>query len=210
MNHKPVIILGAGGHAKVCLDLLKILHHEVLGFASPKRSQSVLKEVSCIGGDEEVLAYSPEGIWLVNGVGSTGNPTVRKDLFIYFKNHGYHFLTLIHPSAIISQDVHMEEGVHVMAGAIIQPGCRVDENTILNTKASIDHDCKIGKHVHLAPAATLSGNVRVDDECHVGTGANIVQNLHIGEKSIVGAGALVIRDIQKGKTVAGVPAKELN
>lgn len=210
MNHKPVIILGAGGHARVCLDILRILHYEVLGLTAPKESKNDFESVSYLGEDEKIFSYSPEEIWLVNGVGSTGQPGLRKDLFIHFHKQGYHFLSLIHPAAILSSDVRLGEGVHIMAGAIIQPGSLIGDNVILNTKASVDHDCKIDNHVHLAPAATLSGNVRIDAECHIGTGANIIQNIHIGEKSIVGAGALVIRNVQKGKTVVGVPAKELN
>lgn len=210
MNQKAVIILGAGGHAKVCLDLLRILHYKVLGFTAPKAAQGELEDVAYLGEDKDVLSYSSESTGLVNGVGSIGDPSVRKKLYHDFRKRGYHFMTLVHPSATLSANASLEEGVHVMAGAIVQPGSLIAENTIINTKASVDHDCQIGRHVHLAPAATLSGGVRIGDECHVGTGANIIQNLNIGAKSIVGAGSLVIRDVQEGKTVVGVPAKELN
>jgi sugar O-acyltransferase (sialic acid O-acetyltransferase NeuD family) len=209
MSTKPIIILGSGGHAKVCLEILKILDYEIIGVAGPDLSGKTFLGAPVIGSDEDVLSYSANEVRLVNGVGSIGNPTIRRNLFNSYKKQGYYFQTIIHPSAIISSDVHLGEGAQIMAGCVIQPGCFIDENSIINTRASVDHDCRIGKHVHLAPGVTLSGGVQIGNETHVGTSGTIIQNICVGYECIVGAGALVISDVKNKTTVMGVPAKEV-
>lgn len=208
---KPVIILGAGGHAKVLLDILKLRSTSIIGLtdADPqKRGQKVLG-YEIIGSDQTLADYPPSEVTLVNGLGSTGLPGRRKHLFEKYKELGYNFATVIHPTAFLGSEVHLDEGVQIMAGTIIQTSSQIGMNTIINTKASLDHDCQIGAHVHLAPGVTLSGGVKVGQGSHIGTGANLIQNLQIGPESLIGAGSLVLKDLPAQSKVAGVPAKEL-
>lgn len=207
----PVIVLGAGGHAKVLIDILKLKAIDIIGITI--RNKQDMDDYFCgiklLGTDDEVLHYPPEKVLLVNGIGSILSTLNRKELFIHLKNKGYHFETVIHPSAIISSDVILSEGVQIMAGAILQPGTVIGSNTIINTKASIDHDCHIGEHVHIAPGVTISGGVQVDNGVHIGTGAAIIQGIRIGTNSLIGAGAVVINNITDHVTALGVPAKEV-
>lgn len=211
MKRHPVIVLGAGGHAKVLIDMLRLQGQEILGVTDADAGKHGGSYTGCrvIGGDDAVLQHDPARIRLVNGIGSTGQPHVRRRLFDEFKRRGYVFQNVTHPSAVIAADTVLEEGAQVMAGAVIQPGSRVGMNTIINTSASVDHDCTIGAHVHLAPGVTLSGNVRVGDGAHIGTGACVIQGVTVGENCIIGAGAAVLADIPAGTRAAGVPARRM-
>ena len=211
MNY-PVIVLGAGGHAKVLINALQLLSVELLGVTDAdvgKRGQLLL-DVPVTGDDETIMKYPAETIRLVNGIGSVRVSPRRRQLFEHFKSRGYHFAGVVHPSAIIATDVVCAEGVQIMAGAVIQPGCRIGLNAVINTGCIVDHDCHIGDHVHISPGVTLSGGVRVGENAHVGTGATVIQGVQIGRDSLVAAGAVVIRDVPDGATVIGVPAKEVN
>lgn len=209
MNY-PVIILGAGGHAKVLIDALRLQSIEPFGItdADPGKKGQVLFDVPVLGGDEEIIKYARETVRLVNGVGSVSVNPRRGQLFEQFKNKGYIFASIIHPSAIIAADVILSEGMQVMAGAIIQAGCHIGVNAIINTSSVVDHDCHIGDHAHISPSATLSGGVRVGENAHIGAGATIIQGIQIGRNSLVAAGAVVIRNVPDSATVLGVPAKE--
>jgi UDP-perosamine 4-acetyltransferase len=210
---RPVIVVGAGGHAKVVIDtLLSASSVEIIGVTdsnSEKMGTSILG-VPVIGTDEVILQYKPEQIFLVNGIGSVGLPIARTKIFDRFKKLGYSFTTVIHPAAIVALEVVVSEGVQIMAGAIIQPGCRIGSNTIINTGAAVDHDCVIGCHVHVAPRVTISGGVQTGDGVHIGTGAVIIQGVQIGGNSVVGAGAVVINHVAEHTTVIGVPAREVS
>ncbi|MED4911297.1 acetyltransferase [Brevibacillus centrosporus] len=208
----PFIVLGGGGHAKVVIDTLLSCRKIVMGYTSinSDMSSNDVLGVPYLGNDDVVMLRDCNQVFLANGVGSVGSPAVRKKLFSFFDEKGYRFSPIIHPTAIIgSSEVMIEDGVQIMAGAIIQPGCTIGRNTIVNTKSSIDHDCKIGKHVHIAPGATLSGGVTVGDNVHIGAGAVIIEGINIGANSIVGAGAVVINDVLESTTVVGVPAREV-
>jgi sugar O-acyltransferase (sialic acid O-acetyltransferase NeuD family) len=207
----PVIIIGAGGHAKVLIDTLRLKSVEILGIVdkdSSKKGQDLMG-VLVIGSDEEVLNFAPQQIHLVNGIGTVQVSSVRRRIFEEYKNKGYQFESVIHPSAIIAADVELTEGVQIMAGVIIQPGCCVGVNTIINTGSLVDHDCQIGSHVHIAPGGVLSGGVLLENNVHIGTGAVIIQGVKIGVNSLVAAGAVVIQNVKNDVTVAGVPAREL-
>lgn len=205
----PVIVLGAGGHAKVVIDALLAGGAQVQGIV--ERDASLLGRnifgVPVIGGDEMVLSYPVDRVLLCCGVGSVRQPQRRRAVFERFRARGYRFVTVVHPRAIVGRGVDIGEGAQIMAGAVIQPGARIGMNVIVNTGASVDHDCRIGDHVHLAPGVTLSGEVEVGDGTHIGTGATVIQGIRIGSECLVGAGTLVIRDVADAETVIGVPAK---
>jgi UDP-perosamine 4-acetyltransferase len=206
---KPLIILGAGGHAKVLIAALLSGPAEILGIADRagyNKTADVLG-IPIIGDDDSVLRYSPQDIQLINGLGSVSSTESRQELFDKFVALGYHFATVLHTTAVISTDVCLGEGVQVMAGVVIQPGTVVGDNSILNTHASVDHDCLIANHVHIAPGSTLSGGVCVGEGTLIGAGAVVIQGIEIGSRCVIAAGAVVIRDVAAHTSVAGVPAK---
>lgn len=207
--NKPVIVVGGGGHAKVLINSLLLNQIDIVGIVESdlnKVGQKIL-EIPVVGSDDMISEYDPSEVLLVNGIGSTKSLALRADIFRKFKNIGYLFSSVIHPSAIIAGDVIMGEGVQIVAGAIIQPGCCLGNNVIINTKASIDHDCKIEDHVHIAPGTTVSGGVIIGEGSHIGTGAAIIQNIIVGKNSIIGAGAIVINNVPSDVVVVGGPAR---
>lgn len=204
-----VLVVGAGGHAKVLIDALRLQHVDIIGATDedPEKHESSLLGVPILGGDEVVRRYPPKTVVLVNGIGSTGVTGRRRDVYCRFKASGYGFTTVVHPAATVADDVSLGDGTQIMAGAVIQVGTRIGCNCIVNTQASVDHDCRIGDHVHIAPGATLSGGVHVGDGVHVGSGAVIIQGIAIGAGCVIGAGAAVIREVGDGSLVRGVPAE---
>jgi sugar O-acyltransferase (sialic acid O-acetyltransferase NeuD family) len=203
----PVIILGGGDQAKVLIDTLLLQGRKVIGFIEPHGERKKILGISRLGNDNTILEYDPKKIRLVNGVGSIASTLSRKMVYERFRVKGYVFESVVHPSAVIGSEVRLEEGVQIMAGAVVQAGSSLGANTILNTGALVDHDCEVGAHVHIATGAVLSGTVRIEDEVHIGTGAVIIQGLVVGSKSVIGAGAVVLKDVPPGVTLVGVPGK---
>lgn len=194
----PVIVLGAGGHARVALDVLKLMKEKAVGVtdADQARVSRERMAVPVLGNDDAVTGFKPDEVLLVNGLGSIEVSSKRAEIFNRFKKLGYRFLTLIHPSAVVAEDVQIGEGAQVMAGVVIQTGSKIGENTIINTRASVDHDCSIGSHVHIAPGVVLSGGVSIGDGCHLGPCAVVIQGISIAPRSFVRAQLLVYRNIK--------------
>lgn len=208
----PLIIVGAGGHAKVLVAALQAQGARILGLIDRADSThgSTVLGLKVLGGEEIVFGYAAGAIELVNGVGSVRTVDVRRQVFERLKQRGYRFANVVHPSVVAAADAQLGEGAELMAGVVLQPGVVLGANTLVNTGAVIDHDCTIGAHTHVAPGAVLSGGVRVGDEAHIGTGAVVIQGIEIGAGAIVAAGAVVTRNVAAGARVGGVPARELS
>ncbi len=210
-DHKPVLLLGGGGHATVVLNTLLASERRVIGFLDSNPKIKSIFGLARLGDldTSSVDVYRPEQVDVANGLGSIGDVSLRYSVFTSWKMRGFQFVTLAHPESVIGKQVELGEGVQIMAGAVVQPCVSIGENSIVNTRASVDHNCTLGAHVHIAPGATLSGDVTVGDRAHIGTGAVIVQGISIGQGSIVGAGSVVVKNVDSGVTVAGVPARRL-
>jgi len=211
---KKIILIGGGGHAKVVIDAVKYSDkYTIYGIVDPKlpEGESVLG-VKVIGGDEKLKGLFEEGIESAFiGIGSIGDCSLRKKIYDELKRIGFRLPVIVHPKAIVADDVEIGDGTFVAAGAIINPGTKIGKNAIINTSSSIDHDCVIGDFVHIAPGVTLSGGVKVGDETHIGTGAKVTQYLTIGKKCTIGAGQTIRHDIadgQKGFVSAAANEKE--
>jgi UDP-perosamine 4-acetyltransferase len=207
-DSKPVIIMGAGDHAKVLLDILLEQDVTVIGLTDKSISKGTcIYGVPVIGDDSEILKYKTDEIELVNGIGSVGNTSIRQKVFSSLKEKGYFFRSVIHEASIVSKRAKLGEGVQLLVGAIVNIEAEIDDNTIINTKASIDHGCVIGKHCHIAPGCSFSGCVRIGDCTHIGTGTSIIQGINIGKNVLIGAGSVVINDISDNEKAFGVPAR---
>ena len=208
-DRRPVFIIGGGGHAKVVVDTARVCGHEIVGIvdADPSMTGSTVGGIKIVGTDAAIQEYGPGDIFLANGVGNVLNGNKRRAVYETFREKKYTFITLVHPSAIVSKGVALGEGAQIMAGAVVQPDTHIGENAIVNSRASVDHDCDIGADAHVAPGAVLCGGVRVGPGTHVGAGATVVENVNIGAAVLVAAGAVVTSDVADNAKVAGVPAR---
>jgi sugar O-acyltransferase (sialic acid O-acetyltransferase NeuD family) len=206
---KPVIILGAGGHASVLIDALQQLGTEIMGITDPDKTLwgQTYMDVDILGPDEKIFDIHPERVLLVNALGSTESTKARQNLFETWRRNGYSFTSVVHPKAIVSSSVQLAEGVQVLAGAIINPNTRIGANTIVNTGAVLEHDCVVADHVHLAPGVRVAGNVTIGRGTHIGIGSTIIQGLTVGENCLIAAGAVVIGPVPDNAVVMGVPGK---
>jgi len=209
---KPVLVLGAGGHAAVVIDTLRAQGMDIVGAldADEKLHGSENLEITVLGGDHLLSDWPPVDADLANGLGGANDVRPRTTIFVKHRDKGYRFASLLHPSAVIGAGCSLGEGVQIMAGAVLQPRSGLGENVIINTGASVDHDCVIGAHAHVAPGATLGGGVSVGTGALIGIGASILPGVKIGARAIVAAGATVIADVPDDATVVGTPAGELS
>ncbi|NER64016.1 acetyltransferase [Pseudomonas sp. MAFF212427] len=207
---RPVLLLGAGGHAKVMLSLLQAIGANVLGVCDPALAGAAIESwrgIRVLGGDEVLDQFEGAQVGLVNGVGQVPGLSRRQDMFQALSARGFHFPALVHPAAWVDPSVQLSDGVQVMAGAVIQADTRIGVNSITNTGVRIDHDCIIGSHVHIAPGAVLCGAVNVACGAFVGAGSTTLQGVSVGTCAIVGAGTTLVKDLPAGQVVMSAPVR---
>ena len=195
-----LIIVGAGGHGKVIADNALKNGYTDICFVDDHATGECMS-FSIIGVCEELPKLNDGKTDFVIGI---GNNAIRKKIAqVYDVN----WVTLVHPSAQIADNVYIGRGTVVMAGAVVNACAVIGEHCIINTCAVIEHDNVIEDYVHISPKAALGGTVHVGTGTHVGIGATVINNIEICTDCVIGAGAAVIRNIVESGTYVGVPAK---
>jgi sugar O-acyltransferase (sialic acid O-acetyltransferase NeuD family) len=203
------LIIGAGGHGKVVLDILRAggLCRPV-GFvdADPRLHGTTVGGLPVLGGVHQLarLAGPAKATAVVIAIGDN---RARAGYAAEVAGAGLRLVNAVHPSAVVAESAVLGVNVVVAANAVVCAEARVGDHAIINTAATVDHECDVGPGVHICPGAHLAGRVRVDVNAVVGLGANVIQCLRIGAGATVGAGAVVLRDVPAGATVVGVPAR---
>ena len=202
-DSRPAIVVGAGGHAAVIISSLQRLGVEILGATSRDNQKEVeILGVSVIGNDEEISAWTPTGIMLVNGIGMvTVGQSNRHRCAEKMRNLGFQFRTIVDPTAVVASQVILAEGVQILAGVVVQPRTSIGRDSIINTGARIDHDCEIETKCHICPGVILTGGVKVGRGSMIGAGATVIPGITIGEGSLIGAGSVVCSDVPPGSHV---------
>jgi sugar O-acyltransferase (sialic acid O-acetyltransferase NeuD family) len=192
-----ILVIGAGGHAKVVIDAIEASGDEVAAVVDEAKAAA-----SLLG--HPVLAQAPStaGSFVV----AIGDNAVRKALFEHYRTAGLEPATVVHPSATIASGASIGAGSVVLAGVVVNRDAVVGENAILNTGCTVDHDCSIGDHAHIAPGANLCGGVTVGQGTLVGVGACAIPGATIGAWSTVGAGAAVVGPVADAVTVVAAHA----
>lgn len=204
---KNVVLIGAGGHAKVIADIIEKSGDKIYGFLddSLKKDDIILGKYRVLGDLNNRFTLSithPELEFII----AIGNNETRKKIAEKIELKYY---TAIHPSAQIGINVKIDEGTVIMANACINSDTEIGKHCIINTGSIIEHDNLLKDYVHISPNSALGGTVTIGKNTHIGIGATIINNISICEDSIIGAGAVVVRNIEEKGTYVGVPAKKM-
>lgn len=206
MDKNTLLIIGAGGHGKVAADIaMRSKKYNAVCFFDDTVSKQQCMCFPVIGRCEEIFRY----IDLYDVFIAIGNAESRKRFMEKLIERGAQIATLIHPNAVIGQEVQIGVGSIMAAGAVLNPDCRIGKGCIVNTCASVDHDCRIGDYVHVSVGAHVAGTVTIGAGTWIGAGAVVNNDLHIADSSMIGSGAVVVNDIKERGTYVGVPARRL-
>lgn len=198
---RKLAIIGASGHGKVVADIARKNGYKEIVFLDDDENIRECGAYPVIGNSSQAGRIDAD---VIVGIGNAG---VRKQIQESIPEEK--LVTLIHPDAVIAENVVIDKGTVVMAGAVINPGVRIGKGCIINTCSSVDHDCEVGDFVHIAVGSHLCGTVFVGSGTWIGAGATVSNNISICPDCMIGAGAVVVNDIQESGTYVGVPAKRV-
>jgi UDP-perosamine 4-acetyltransferase len=205
----PVLVVGAGGHALVCVEVLRLAGHTVMGCLARGGGESAPLSavgVDVVGSDDALPARAAAGVAVFVAVGDNSS---RQRLLAVARQAGAQIVTAVSPSAVVSPSARIEDGSLVMPGAVVNALARIGVGVIINSSAVVEHECRIGEFAHVSSASALAGNVTVGEGAFLGVGARVLPGRRVGAWATVGAGAVVVDDVPDGLTVVGVPARPL-
>ncbi|WP_404445989.1 acetyltransferase [Sutcliffiella horikoshii] len=201
-----LLIIGASGHGKVVADIaLKMNKWQSIAFLDDDKSIKSSMDLEVIGTSEDVFTHINEYEIFVG----IGNNTTRQRIHEMLETIDASIPVLIHPNAVIGNQVEIENGTVVMAGVVVNCCTKIGKSCIINTGSTIDHDSCIKDYVHISPGAHLAGTVKVGQGSWLGIGSVVSNNISIISRCIVGAGSVVVKDILESGTYVGVPARKI-
>lgn len=205
-----MIVVGAGGHGREILELLRVLDADqrrfrVLGFVDDAEALrgAIIHGLPVLGTLQEVMANGAADVAAL-GIGS---PVARRRVARRLRDAGLALPALVHPQASLGRSVRVAEGAVIAAGAVLTCDVTVGEGAIVNIGCTVSHDAVLDAYATLAPGVRLCGATRVGVGSDLGAGSVLIQGVRVGDWSIVGAGAVVTDDLPSNITAVGIPAR---
>lgn len=130
-----------------------------------------------------------------------GSAPAVKSIAADVRNLGGRFITVIHPTAVVSGTAAIGEGVIVAPFAFIGPFSRISDNVILNVRSTIGHDVSIGSGVIVSPHVDVNGASSVGDFSFLGAGVTLDPQISIGRYCKVSSGVTVRNSVPDGMMV---------
>jgi sugar O-acyltransferase (sialic acid O-acetyltransferase NeuD family) len=210
MDRENILLFGASGHAKVIIDIVEQQGlYRIVGLVDTyKRPGTALMGYEVLA-PEECIRPLIVKFCVTAGIVAIGDNWNRHQVVQRIASivPNFSFVNAIHPSARISHDVKLGNGIAVMAGATINPGSQIGDFCFVNTNASVDHDSILEPFSCLQPNAATGGDVRIGAFSAVSMGANVIQGISIGEHTIIGAGSTVLDNIPDMVVAYGTPCR---
>ncbi len=200
---KPIVLIGAGGHAVSCIDVIeKSKEFKIIGLLGTK--MEIGKKVlgyEVIGDENNLLSLRRKIKHAFIAVGQISSPDTRVEIFTKLEELEFSMPTIISPFALVSKHSQIGQGTIVLHGARINAETVIGANCIINTNAVIEHGSKVGNHCHISTGALLNGEVSVGYGTFIGSGAIIRNGISVGNTNIIGMGSQISKNLPDNSTV---------
>ena len=193
MTKPSLILIGAGGHARSCIDVIEQQgQYQMAGLIGmPDEVHTQHLGYSVIGTDSNLPEFAKTYQYALITIGQIKAAEHRVRLYQHAIQLGFQLPIIIAPTAHVSRHANLGAGSIVMHGAIVNAGARVGNNCIINTRALLEHDVTVEDHCHISTGAILNGDVTVGTGSFIGSGSVIKQGITIGKSCLVGMGFTV-------------------
>lgn len=200
---RPLVIIGAGGHAVSVAGVAHAAGFKVACFVDASRAGTDLLGVPIIA-DLDSLDLTRIEISVAIGDNAVRE---RVSTALIERHRDARFPALIHPTAVIGWTAQLGDGTVLMAGAVVGAHTRIGRFCVLNTRSSIDHDGLMADCSSLAPGAVTGGTVRIGRRSAVSIGAIVKHGISIDDDTVLGAGSYLDRNLPAGTVAWGTPAR---
>ena len=202
-----LIILGAGGHAKEVFStiedknsLYESKKYNIVGFFDDVTERVALFGIKVFKDIDDIKDRS------IKAVLGVGTPQAKSILTNKFKEKGFLFETIIHPTTSISPYAIIGEGSVIQSFCLIHPDVKIGNFFSCNDNVQIGHDTIIEDNVHINSNVNISGGAYIGNNTFIGVKATILR-IKVGSNCIIGACSLVNKDIPDFSKAMGIPAK---
>jgi len=190
MKKPNLILLGAGGHAQACIDVIEQEgKFSIAGLVGlPDEVGTSRGKYQVIASDDDLPNLLSQCQFAIVSLGQINSPKNRIRLYERAGEIGFKLPIIISPRAYISPSATIGAGTIVMHGAIVNANASIASNCIINTRAVIEHDAKVLDNCHISTGVIVNGNSKVGAGSFIGSGSLIKEDISIGKNAVVGMG----------------------
>ena len=201
MRKPNLILVGAGGHANACIDVIEQHdQYRIMGLVGrPGEIHTQHFGYTVIATDDDLPQLAKEFQYAFVALGQIRFSEGRIRLFWHLTELGFQLPVILSPTAHVSRHATIGAGSIVMHGAIVNAGAKIGSNCIINTCAVVEHDSVVEDHCHISTGAILNGDVNIGTGSFVGSGTVIKEGVTLGKGCVVGMG-LSVRHNQADNT----------
>lgn len=209
-----LVILGGHGDGTVASQVISDLSKlgkdiNLLGFLNDHvEVGELICGVPVLGKTTEWAAL-PENVYFHYSLLSVGKMKERSELIKSFNIPDSRTVSLIHPTAMISDTTEIARGVLVCAYAVFQPGTKVGRCCSIRAGANIGHDVTIGDYSYVGPNSTLCGYSKLESGSYIAPNAVLRDKTTSGCFSVLGAGSVAYKNLPENTTWLGNPARRI-
>jgi len=187
---KKIILIGAGGHAKACIDVIELeKKFKIVGLVDIHRKK--IFNYNTIGADKDLRKLIKLTKYAHIAIGQIKNNLIREKIFKKLKNIGFKLPVIISPISYVSNHSKIAEGTIIMHHAIINAGVKIGRNCIINSKSLLEHDVMIGDNSHVATNAVINGECTIGKNCFIGSGSILKEGIYLKKNSFIKANSLI-------------------
>ena len=198
MKNNKIIIIGSGGHAASCINIIeKIKKYKIHGIVDNKNEIKNLN-YKLIGSDKDLSKIKNKIKFAFIGIGQIKSSKKRKKVYENLKNKNFILPKIISENSLVSKYSQIGEGTIIMNFAHININVKIGKNCIINTGSNLEHDVEVGDFVHISTGAIINGNTKIGSNTFIGSGSIINNNLKIGNNCIIASGKVVKKDLKPG------------
>ena len=201
---KKIFVVGNGGHMKEQIEWLKdfIIKKKNFEIKAILSQKGIVKNKYKLPTIFEKNLKKNKNNYIFLAI---GDPLTRKNIIARFKD--FNFLTMIHPSSIISPAAKIGKGCAISPQCIIAGDAKIGDFNNLNSGTFISHDCNVGKNNTFGPSVKILGGCTIGNDNYFGSNAVLIPKIKILDKNKIGAGSIIINNFKSNKTIVGNPAK---
>mgnify|MGYP001380705737 CR=1 FL=1 len=198
-----IILIGAGGHARSCMDVIELTGlYKIAGLIEKDESNSEKNlGYPIIGTDEDLPSLRKKYNYALVTVGQIKSAATRVRLFDMLNHLEYKLPVIFSPMSHVSSHSKIGDGTIIMHNVIVNANVAIGQNCIINNKALIEHDTSVGDHCHIATGAVVNGAVTIGNQSFIGSGAITKQSVTIGSRCVIDAGAIVKTDVESKRVI---------
>ncbi|MFV8250665.1 hypothetical protein [Bdellovibrio bacteriovorus] len=170
MNKSEVLVIGAGGHAKVASEIIQQNGWVVAAYIDEGATSAAFQGKSVFKTLESARDSHPDVKYAFVAIGAN---TIRRKWHLFLVENGYNIPMFIHRTAWVSESASIDAGTLICANAVVGADCKVGPGAIINCGTILDHDSKVGAFTHLSQGVITGGTVSIGNNVLIGPGSTL-------------------------------------